>query len=138
MKWKIGILAIFVAAALFTIAGCSPQQSAAAPTATIAPTAQPTQSATASPAASPTTQPAQSGEVLLTLDELAAYNGTNGKPAYIAVDGIIYDVTNDPSWKSGTHKGFAAGTDLTTAIREQSKHGTSKLEGLPVVGKIKQ
>lgn len=30
----------------------------------------------------------------LTLEELAAYDGKDGNPAYIAVDGVIYDVTD--------------------------------------------
>ena len=32
----------------------------------------------------------------LTLEELAAYDGLEGRDAYIAVDGKIYDVTDDP------------------------------------------
>jgi len=139
VKRNTGRLVIMLAIALMIVAGCATNEpSTASPSVATIPTAQPAQSVTVSPAASPGVQPDQSGELLLTIDELAAYNGTNGKPAYIAVDGIIYDVTNDPSWKNGTHKGVDVGTDLTTAIREQSRHGTSKLEGLPVVGKIKQ
>jgi hypothetical protein len=31
--------------------------------------------------------------------ELALYNGRNGKPAYIACDGIVFDLTTHPSWQ---------------------------------------
>lgn len=31
-----------------------------------------------------------------TLEELKKYNGKNGNPAYIAVNGKVYDVTNNP------------------------------------------
>lgn len=77
-------------------------------------------------------------ELLLTLEELAEYNGQDGKPAYVAVDGIVYDVTKVPNWKGGKHNGFEAGNDLTEAIKTMSPHGVSKLKGLPVVGKIKE
>ena len=56
----------------------------------------------------------------------------------MAVDGVIYDVTNIPQWKNGQHNGFEAGKDLTAAIKEQSPHGVSKLQNVPVVGKIKE
>lgn len=55
-----------------------------------------------------------------TLEELAKYDGTNGKPAYIAVNGLVYDVTNAKAWKEGGHKPWsdkrAAGRDLTTEL----------------------
>jgi len=30
--------------------------------------------------------------------ELSKYNGRNGNPAYVAVNGIVYDVTNIAAW----------------------------------------
>ena len=78
----------------------------------------------------------EDGELVLTLDELAQYNGKDGNPAYIAVDGVIYDVTDVPQWKNGEHNGFSAGNDLTEEIKTISPHGVSKLVGLPVVGKL--
>ncbi|WP_290068715.1 cytochrome b5 domain-containing protein, partial [Lactobacillus intestinalis] len=44
-----------------------------------------------------------------TLEELKKYNGKNGNPAYIAVNGKVYDVTNNPHWKNGEHHGYEAG-----------------------------
>lgn len=76
-------------------------------------------------------------EVYFTLEELSAFNGKNGQLAYIAVDGIVYDVTDLPAWKDGGHNGFEAGQDLTEAIKSQSPHGVSKLETLPIVGRLK-
>ena len=72
----------------------------------------------------------------LTVDELAQYNGKDGQPAYIAIDGVIYDVSDVPQWKNGEHNGFTAGNDLTEEIKTISPHGLSKLTGLPVVGKL--
>ncbi len=34
----------------------------------------------------------------LTLDELAMYNGKDGQAAYVAIEGVVYDVTGIPSW----------------------------------------
>ncbi len=73
----------------------------------------------------------------LTLDELSKYNGMDGQPAYIAVDGIIYDVTNSPKWKNGKHNGFQAGNDLTDKIKNVSPHGLKVLERLNKVGTLK-
>jgi predicted heme/steroid binding protein len=73
----------------------------------------------------------------LTLEELKKYNGQNGNPAYVAIDGIIYDVTNAKEWKNGKHKGgITAGMDLSKDI-DAAPHGREVLANLPVVGKIK-
>lgn len=89
-----------------------------------------------------TTQPSSTtdetvSKLELTVEELAQYNGKDGNPAYIAVDGVIYDVSDVPQWKDGEHNGFSAGNDLTEEIKTISPHGVSKLKGLPVVGALK-
>lgn len=78
-----------------------------------------------------------SGKLVMTLDELAQYNGQNGQPAYVAVDGVIYDVTDVPEWAGGVHKnGLKAGMDLTDEIKNDSPHGLSVLDNLPVIGAL--
>lgn len=72
----------------------------------------------------------------LTLEELAAYNGKDGNPAYVAVDGVIYDVSGSARWADGEHNGYSAGNDLTDIIKSKSPHGLSVLSRMPVVGKI--
>ncbi len=72
----------------------------------------------------------------LTLEELKQYDGQNGNPAYVAVDGVIYDMTNVPEWKGGKHNGYTAGQDLTDIIKNKSPHGLAKLQGVPVVGEL--
>lgn len=79
---------------------------------------------------------AASGTLELTLDQLKQYDGKNGNPAYVAVDGIIYDVSNVSAWKNGEHHGYSAGNDLTDIIKNKSPHGVKNLEGLPIVGKL--
>jgi predicted heme/steroid binding protein len=92
------------------------------------------QASTQSPTPNPTNQPSATTQTW-TLTELARYNGMNGNPAYIAVKGIIYDVTSIGSWQGGVHHGVRAGTDATQAF-SGSPHSASLLNGLPVVGKM--
>jgi predicted heme/steroid binding protein len=71
-------------------------------------------------------------EKTFTLSTLAAYNGENGNQAYVAVDGIVYDVT---AWGSGTHHGIKAGTNATDAIGH-APHSRHPLSSLPIIGKL--
>ncbi len=53
----------------------------------------------------------------MTLEKLKQYNGENKQKAYIAYKGNVYDVTNSPLWKNGTHQNIhKAGVDLTDAL----------------------
>jgi len=73
----------------------------------------------------------------MTTAELAKYDGQNGNPAYVAVNGVIYDVSSAKGWQNGVHRsGVKAGLDQTDMIA-QSPHGDSVLQGLPVIGKLK-
>lgn len=80
--------------------------------------------------------PEQAEEKTFTLDELEEYDGKDGAKAYIAVDGVVYDVTDVKPWSGGEHNGYEAGKDLTEEIKNVSPHGVSKLEGITVVGKL--
>lgn len=72
---------------------------------------------------------------LFTTAELTRYNGRDGNPAYVAVNGMVYDVTNNAAWGGATHFGLAAGTDVTSQFA--SCHaGQSILSKLKVVGKM--
>jgi predicted heme/steroid binding protein len=79
----------------------------------------------------------KSTEKVFTLQELAAFSGKDGKSAYVAVDGVVYDMTKIGSWKNGEHHGIKAGTDATKKITS-SPHGKQVLKKLPVVGKLAQ
>lgn len=72
-------------------------------------------------------------EKQFTLEELSQYDGTGGKPAYVAVQGIVYDVSREATWGGGTHFGLRAGKDLTAQF--QSCHGMMQiLSRLPKIG----
>ncbi|HNW86944.1 MAG TPA: cytochrome b5 domain-containing protein [Candidatus Limiplasma sp.] len=162
--FKKSLLALTLLTALAMLAGCAstatqpatetPQsaatavvteapQSAATAVATEAPQSAATAVVTEAPqsAATETAAAQSTAEALptvtlpvFTAETLATYNGQNGNPAYIAVSGKVYDVTNVPEWKNGSHFGrFQAGVDLTDALK-LSPHGPSKLESVPIVG----
>ena len=78
---------------------------------------------------------ADTDSIELTLEALAAYNGKDGMPAYVAHNNIIYDVSDVPQWANGTHNGQFAGTDLTGII-EKAPHGVKNLELAKKVGVI--
>lgn len=68
-----------------------------------------------------------------TLEELLQYDGMNGRPAYVAVEGIVYDISNEEKWAGGTHFGLTAGKDYTKEF--STCHGNNKiLSKLPRVG----
>ncbi|MCP5102306.1 MAG: hypothetical protein GY950_02955 [bacterium] len=71
-----------------------------------------------------------------TLDGLVQFDGKEGRPAYIVLDGTIYDVTASKLWKNGNHvKKHMAGFDLTNALK-QAPHGADRLDSMPMVGKL--
>lgn len=50
-----------------------------------------------------------------TAEELKGFDGRNGKPAYVAFQGVVYDVTESAMWDDGDHEGMhQAGADLTS------------------------
>lgn len=73
-------------------------------------------------------------QILLTLEELEFYDGREGSPAYVAVNGLIYDVTPIPQWAQGVHFGVSAGKDVTERVN--LCHGGKILKLLKVVGRI--
>jgi predicted heme/steroid binding protein len=75
-------------------------------------------------------------ETLFTMDEIAQFDGNEGRPAYIVVDGTVYDVTNVGPWRSGTHYGFQAGKDVTEALKNAAPHGANLLNQAEIVGRI--
>jgi predicted heme/steroid binding protein len=75
-----------------------------------------------------------SAERKFTLEELKNYDGKDGRPAYIAYKGKVYDVTDDFLWAGGDHQGeHAAGRDLTEEMA-LAPHGDDVVERVKLVG----
>jgi predicted heme/steroid binding protein len=71
-----------------------------------------------------------------TLDELSKFDGKEGRPAYVAYNGKVYDVTEANLWMEGNHLGeHEAGKDLTQAL-DTSPHGNRVIETMKLIGEI--
>lgn len=144
MKRHIKLLSVSMLTASLMLTACGKsepaQEAAPAETTTETPAETETEApAEAMPAETEAEAPAEtSDEMVFTLEELAEYNGKNGAKAYVAVNGIVYDVTNADEWSNGEHEdGVVAGIDATEVIKK-SPHGEQVLAELPVVGKLAQ
>ncbi len=72
----------------------------------------------------------------ITQAELAENNGQNGKPAYVAFKGKVYDVSESAFWLYGDHMGsHQAGKDLTEEM-ELAPHREETLQRMKVVGDL--
>jgi len=76
------------------------------------------------------TQITDSSQKIFTAEELSKYNGQDGMPAYVAVDGLVYDMSR--VFRSGTHFEHIAGQELTEEF--YSFHVKSEITKYPVVG----
>lgn len=81
-------------------------------------------------------QAADTAKENMTAEELSRFDGKEGRPAYFAYAGVIYDATGKALWKGGSHVGkHLAGFDLTDALRH-APHGEDRIAALPVVGTL--
>lgn len=83
-----------------------------------------------------TSQPSNPNGNVFTRDELLQFTGRNGKPAYVAVNGIVYDVTNNAAWSLATHFGLTAGRDLTAEFASCHQGQQWILAQLKPVGRL--
>ena len=69
-----------------------------------------------------------------TREQLSRFNGKEGRPAYIAYKGKVYDVTESFLWMGGRHQVLhQAGEDLTEVL-DTAPHGEDLLERVPIIG----
>lgn len=63
-------------------------------------------------------------EPTFTERDLQRYNGQRGQRVYIAFQGVVYDVTDCPRWRTGLHElVHFAGIDLTDSL-DEAPHAT--------------
>ncbi len=76
------------------------------------------------------------GKQDLTAEELRSFDGKEGRPAFVAYKGKIYNVTKSKLWTEGSHaRKHHAGIDLTDALKT-APHAEEKILSMPEVGKL--
>jgi predicted heme/steroid binding protein len=71
-----------------------------------------------------------------TIKELEEYTGKNGKPAYVAYQGKVYDISQSSLWENGEHMGMHhAGKDITKEF-ELAPHGEEAFEKVKLFGTL--
>jgi predicted heme/steroid binding protein len=69
-----------------------------------------------------------------TIKDLEEYNGKNGKPACVAYQGKVYDLSQSSLWIGGEHMGMhQAGKDITEEL-ELAPHGEEILDRVKQIG----
>ena len=72
----------------------------------------------------------------ITRQELEANNGQNGKPAWFAYQGKVYDVSDSSFWMDGEHMSMHnAGKDLTEEL-EMAPHRDENFAKVKLVGEL--
>lgn len=72
----------------------------------------------------------------VTKQQLQENNGKNGKPAYFAYQGKVYDVSESSFWMEGDHMGMhEAGKDLTEEL-EMAPHRDENFKRVKFVGDL--
>lgn len=75
---------------------------------------------------------------VFTKEELNKYDGKGGFPPYVAVDGIVYDVSKIFQWKDGIHYGLIAGQDLTAYFEGCHSDNMDIIKNAKQVGVLKE
>jgi len=71
-----------------------------------------------------------------TQQELADFDGQDGRPAYVAYEGKVFDVTESKLWRKGKHvRVHFAGVDLTREMAA-APHEADVMDRMPQVGVI--
>lgn len=74
----------------------------------------------------------------MTREELATFDGRDGRRAYVAINGTVYDFTDSELWQNGNHQELhQAGADLTDELM-QAPHVRAVVERFPVVDMLNE
>jgi predicted heme/steroid binding protein len=67
---------------------------------------------------------------------VALRNGQDKPEIWVALHGLIYDVTRSRLWRDGKHYEHWAGQDLTDELKD-APHDSKVFEKFKVIGKLK-
>lgn len=82
-------------------------------------------------------KPLENDKKVFNSEELAAFDGKEGRPAYIAYKDAVYSVTSSKLWKDGSHlRKHSAGNDLTEILKT-APHGEEKILSMKKMGELK-
>jgi predicted heme/steroid binding protein len=68
--------------------------------------------------------------------QLALRNGQDKPEIWVAINGIIYDVTKSRLWRDGKHYEHWAGQDLTDELKD-APHTEKVFDKFKVIGRLK-
>ncbi len=82
---------------------------------------------------------------MMTMKDVAKHNGLGGNPAYVVVDGDVYDVSQAEGWKEGMYHSMdgkvmlKAGSDISAEVAKFGKDKKQEmLAKLTKVGKLQK
>jgi predicted heme/steroid binding protein len=71
-----------------------------------------------------------------TKSQLALRNGQDKPEIWVALEGVIYDVTKSRLWREGKHYEHWAGQDLTDELKD-APHNEKVFDKFKVIGRLK-
>jgi len=77
-----------------------------------------------------------------TKEELAKFDGQDGRPCYVAVDGKVYDLSESSLWQDGKHSTCEdmaiCGKNLTDVIKNDApeSHEEGHFRDFPIAGEL--
>lgn len=74
---------------------------------------------------------------IISISELALFNGIDKEKIYVAYKNKIYDLTNSRLWKDGKHYEHWAGQDLTEELKD-APHSEKVFEKFEQVAILKE
>jgi predicted heme/steroid binding protein len=73
---------------------------------------------------------------IITPAQLALRNGQDKPEIWVALRGLVYDVTSSRLWRNGKHYEHWAGQDLTDELKD-APHTENVFDKFKVIGRLK-
>lgn len=71
----------------------------------------------------------------ITKSQLSLRNGQDKEEIWVALNGLVYDVTISKLWRNGKHYEHWAGQDLTDELKD-APHTANVFDKFKVIGKL--